>query len=255
MMPTSSVHGVGGVLSADIAVPEHGREQAFYAAILTTGDAPLWRDDLTNNLGTPIIGLGERTPELAALPLQWMPHIQVADVAASVAHAVALGGTELMHGKTEEGQSQWAVLVDSEGAAFGVVPTVPGDSDAAARQGRQGCIAGLTLAVSDVQASRDFYRHVVGWRANAVETENSSPPGARLEMQASNGATIAHIQPRHAEDGSASAAWLLHLPVDDLAESLRRVVVHGGEVIREPAGVSVALVGDPVGVVLALQAG
>ena len=255
MMQISQVHGAGGVLSADIAVPEHERERAFYVAILTTGDAPLWRDNLTNNLGTPIIGLGERTPELAAVPLQWMPHIQVADVAVSVAHALALGGTELMHGKTEEGQSQWAALVDPEGAAFGVVPAVPGDSAAAEQQGRQGRIAGLTLAVSDVRASRDFYRQVVGWTAKAVETQNGSLPDARFEMQASNGATVAHVRQRHAEDGSVSAAWLLHLPVDDLTESLRRVVAHGGEVMREPAGASVALVRDPVGVVLTLQAG
>jgi len=41
--------GVGGVLSADIAVPDHERELGFYAKVLTTGRAPLWRDDLTNN--------------------------------------------------------------------------------------------------------------------------------------------------------------------------------------------------------------
>ena len=48
--------GVGGVLSADIAVPDHARELGFYAKVLTTGKAPLWRDDLTNNQGTPVIG-------------------------------------------------------------------------------------------------------------------------------------------------------------------------------------------------------
>ena len=82
--------GVGGVLSADIAVPEHERELGFYARILTTGSEPLWRDDLTNNRGTPVIGLGARTPEYEALPLQWMPHFQVLDVGASVARALEL---------------------------------------------------------------------------------------------------------------------------------------------------------------------
>jgi hypothetical protein len=86
---------VGGILSADIAVPEHERELRFYSRILTTGDNPLWRDDLMNNLGRPIIGLGERRAEYAHLPLQWMPHIQVADVAASAKRALDLGGSEL----------------------------------------------------------------------------------------------------------------------------------------------------------------
>ncbi len=71
---------VGGILSADIAVPEHECEVRFYSRVLTTGENPLWREDLMNNRGVPIIGLGARSAEYTDLPLQWMPHIQVADV-------------------------------------------------------------------------------------------------------------------------------------------------------------------------------
>ena len=72
---------LSAVHSADIAVPEHERELRFYASVLTTGDAPLWRaESLMNNLGMPVIGLGAQSPEYSSLPLQWMPHIQVADV-------------------------------------------------------------------------------------------------------------------------------------------------------------------------------
>ena len=102
---------VGRVVSADIAVPDHERERGFYARVLCTGEAPLWREDLMNILGQPIIGLGARVPEYDHLPLQWMPHIQVADVASSAERALQLGGTELMHGKGPDGQSQWAVLL------------------------------------------------------------------------------------------------------------------------------------------------
>jgi len=115
----------GGILSADIAVPEHEREMRFYARVLSTGEHPLWREDLMNSRGMPIIGLGARSTEHADLPLQWMPHIQVADVAASVARALDLSGSELMHGKDDDGQSQWAVLLDPNGAAFGIIPVVP----------------------------------------------------------------------------------------------------------------------------------
>ncbi len=91
---------VGGILSADIAVPEHEREVRFYSSVLSTGENPLWREDLMNNRGMPIIGLGARSAEYADLPLQWMPHIQVADVAGSVERALDLSGSELMHAKT-----------------------------------------------------------------------------------------------------------------------------------------------------------
>ena len=52
------VPAAGAVLSADIAVPEHEREVRFYSGVLSTGEIPLWREDLMNNLGMPIIGLG-----------------------------------------------------------------------------------------------------------------------------------------------------------------------------------------------------
>jgi len=154
---------VGGTLSADIAVPEHEREVRFYSRVLGTGKSPLWREDLMNSRGMPIIGLGARSPEYAELPLQWMPHIQVADVAASVKAALRLSGTELMHGKDDDGKSQWAVLLDPNGAAFGIIPVVSEEAlpkpegvssrDASAPTGR---ISWIELTVSDASATRDF---------------------------------------------------------------------------------------------------
>ena len=122
------VSRVGGILSADIAVPEHEREVRFYSRVLSTGENPLWREDLMNNLGMPIIGLGARSAEYAHLPLQWMPHIQVADVATSVERALDLEGRELMHGKDDDGTSKWAVLLDPNGAAFGIIPVVSAEA-------------------------------------------------------------------------------------------------------------------------------
>jgi hypothetical protein len=39
---------VGGILSADIAVPEHERVKRFYSRVLSTGENPLWREDRTS---------------------------------------------------------------------------------------------------------------------------------------------------------------------------------------------------------------
>ena len=179
-MSNPFVPGVGGILSADIAVPEHDRELSFYSRVLTTGENPLWRDDLTNNRGMPIIGLGARSAEYEKLPLQWMPHIQVADVATSVARALELGGDELMHSNDDGGKSQWAVLLDPNGAAFGVIPVVSAESISPDEGGasrdaaeRAGCISWLNLTVSDALATRDFYRQVVGWSVQNIEMEDA----------------------------------------------------------------------------------
>ncbi len=257
---------VGGVLSADIAVPEHEREVRFYSGVLGTGEHPLWREDLLNSLGMPIIGLGARNPEYADLPLQWMPHIQVADVAASAESALNLGGSELMHGKDDDGKSQWAVLVDPNGAAFGVIPVVSADAipqtegiasrDAAARVG---CISWLDLTVPDASATRDFYRQVVGWSVQDVEMEDAGERYADYNMFGSDERPAAGICHARGANLDLPPVWMIYLPVGDLAESLRRVREGGGEVIKatpETHGKhAYAVVQDPVGAYLALVPG
>lgn len=257
---------VGGVLSADIAVPEHERELRFYSRVLCTGEHPLWREDLMNNLGQPIIGLGERVEEYAHLPLQWMPHIQVADVAKSVVRALDLNGRELMHGKDDGGVSQWAVLLDPNGAAFGIIPVVSLDEpppaegaashDAAARAGR---IAWLDLTVSDASATRDFYRRVVGWVSQDVEMEDESGRYADFELLGDDRRPAAGVRHARGVNRTLPPVWMLSLPVGDLDESLRRVQEEGGKVIETTRGIdggtARAVIQDPVGVHFALVPG
>ncbi|RMH25324.1 MAG: hypothetical protein D6693_08980 [Planctomycetota bacterium] len=238
--------GIGGVLSADIAAPDHEREREFYAKVLTTGPEPLWRDDLTNCMGTPVIGLGARTPEYESLPLQWMPHVQVSDVATSAGRAVDLGGRELMHGKGDDGRSLWAVLADPAGAAFGVIPVAAGESQDAGPPMKTGRIAWLSLEVADVPAVYEFYERVVGWSAAPASAD-----GGR-ELRRHDGVAVGEIRPQRGGSDVIPSVWLLHLPVGDLEASLRRVRAGGGEVVREAA--EGAVIRDPVGVCIALQA-
>ena len=184
-----------------------------------------------------------------------MPHFQVADVATSVARAINMGGKEVMHSKTDDGQSQWAVLADQVGAAFGVIPIVAGESGSPGTNERLGCISWLSLTVPDALSSQDFYQHVVGWNAKPIETENSKGHVAKFEMQIDNETAAAEICQFRSEQNGIPSVWLIHLPVDDLGESLRRVNERGGEVIKEFAEAKYAVVRDPVGVYLALQTG
>ena len=258
---------VGAVFSADIAVPEHEREVRFYSRVLSTGENPLWREeDLMNNLGMPIIGLGARSAEYAHLPLQWMPHIQVADVAASVQRALDLGGSVLMHAKDDDGKSQWAVLLDPNGAAFGIIPIVPAEAippgggalspDAAAPVGR---ICWLDLTVSDGAAARDFYRQVVEWSVQNVEMEDGGERYADYNMLGEDGNPAAGVCHARGVNVGLPPVWMIYLPVGDLAESLRRVQKEGGKVIKAMQGedgeYAYAAVQDPVGAYLALIPG
>lgn len=257
----------GVVLSADIAVPEHEREVRFYSRVLSTGEHPLWREaDLMNNLGMPIIGLGARSTEYAHLPLQWMPHIQVVDVAASAERALDLGGSVSMHAKDDDGVSQWAVLLDPNGAAFGIIPIVPAEAipssggtaspDVAARAGR---ICWLDLTVADASTTRDFYRQVVGWSVQNVEMEDGAERYADYSMLGEDGNPAAGVCHARGVNVGLPPVWMIYLPVGDFAESLRRVQEEGGKVVKAPQGKDAeyvyAAVQDPVGAYLALMPG
>lgn len=256
--------GVGVVFSADIAVPEHEREVRFYSRILTTGEKPLWRDDLMNNLGLPIIGLGAESEEYRDLPLQWMPHIQVADVGTAAGRAVELGGTELMHARAEDGTSQWAVLLDPNGAAFGLIPVISPDmmpaTDESSSDDREpiGRIAWLDLTTADADAARNFYREVVGWSVEDVPMADGEERYADYNMLGADDSPNAGVCHARGNNADMPPVWLLYLPVGDLAESLRRVEEEGGTVIRtsigEDGAPSYAVIRDPVGAYIALTA-
>jgi predicted enzyme related to lactoylglutathione lyase len=257
---------VGGILSADIAVPEHEREVRFYSRVLSTGENPLWRDDLMNNRGMPVIGLGPRSAEYAEFPLQWMPHIQVANVAASVERALDLRGSELMHAKDDDGRSQWAVLLDPNGAAFGIIPVVsaeeisPTEGVALRDSGtRVGCISWLDLTVSDASATRDFYRQVVDWSVQDVEMKDAGELYADYNMFGDDGNPAAGVCHARGVNLGLPPIWLIYLPVGDLAESLRHVREGGGKIIKATRGTdgeyAYAVVQDPVGACLALVPG
>ncbi len=258
-MTHAFVPRVGGILSADIAVPEHERELRFYSRVLTTGQDPLWRDDLMNNRGLPVIGLGPRTADHESLPLQWMPHIQVADVAASVERALAAGGSVAM--RDESGANAWAVLVDPNGAAFGIVPLVPAEAmpPVEGDASRMGRIAWADLTVADAAATRDFYRDVVGWSVEEVEMNDAGERYPDYNMLGGDGKPAAGICHARGANEGIPPVWMLYLPVGDLAESLERAREEGGRIVRESRGsdgeYAYAIVRDPVGVHVALVAG
>ncbi len=262
---------VGAVFSADIAVPEHAHAVRFYSRVLSTGETPLWREaDLMNNLGIPIIGLGARTPEYAHLPVQWMPHIQVADVALSVERSVALGGQVLMHAhaKDAEGKSQFAVLLDPNGAAFGIIPIVdesalpPGlghDSSGVPASSPMGRIAWLDLTIPDATNTRDFYQQVVGWAAQDLEMDKGDDRYADYVMLGGDGNPAAGVCHARGPNAGLPPVWMIYLPVGDLAESLRRVPDEGGKVMnamqKDDGAYVYAMVQDPVGAYVALVPG
>jgi len=255
---------IGAVLSADIAVPEHARELRFYKQVLVTGDTPLWGHHGANNLGMPVLGLGARIPAFEHLPLQWMPHIQVADVSASAARALELGGTEVMHSRNAAGDSEWAVLSDANGAAFGIIPVVDAASIPASARGASahaavGRIQWLDLTIADADGTRDFYRQVVGWSVQDVPMADGDKRYADYNLLGADGTPSAGICHARGVNTGLPPVWMLYVTVGDLEESVRRVEPEGGVVLKSMRGeggaYTYAAIQDPVGVCIALVQG
>ncbi len=256
---------VGMTMSADIAVPQHDRVVQFYSQVLTTGEQPLWQQDLMNNFGMPVIGIGAQSPEYAELPLQWMPHIQVANIDQSVAQAIALGGSELMQGKDEAGHRQWAVLLDPNGAAFGLVAVVadempPQLEDKNADElAHMGCIAWLDLTVDDAKTTRDFYTAVIGWKSEDVTMQHEGGSYSDYNMLSGDGQPVAGVCHARGVNGKVPAVWMLYLPVDDLSASLTHVKAAGGQIVNQSESkdgkITQALIQDPIGVNVVLAQG
>ncbi|MBU2503407.1 VOC family protein [bacterium] len=171
-----------------------------------------------------------------------------------------------MHGKDDDGKSQWAVLLDPNGAAFGIIPVVaaealpPTDGDATSDSAtRVGCILWLDLTVPDASATRDFYRQVVDWSVQDVEMKDGSERYVDYNMLGDDGNPAAGICHARGVNLGLPPVWMIYLPVGDLAESLRRVEEEGGKVIKAARGkdgeYAYAAVQDPVGACLALVAG
>ena len=69
--------------------------------------------------------------------------------------ALDLGGSEVLHGRGDDGKSQWAVLLDPNGAAFGVIPVISEDQ-APPRDGAASGDGGTALRSNVAKTNRSI---------------------------------------------------------------------------------------------------
>ena len=79
----------------------------------------------------------------------------------------------------------------------------------------------VTLATTDPQAVADFYQRLLGWNATWGDGE------ADMTLDAKPVARIAPVA-----DGEPG--WVMHIAVDDVEQSVARVVGAGGSVLVAP---------------------
>ena len=118
---------------------------------------------------------------------------------------------------------------------------------------RTGTISWIDLTVDDAEQILEFYSHVVGWHASAVEMGDYSD----FNMNAPDtGEPIAGVCHARGSNAGLPAKWMIYIVVDDVEESAQRCIELGGKVIVAPKGMGsfgrYCVIEDPAGAVAAL---
>jgi len=200
--------------------------------------------------GQPFAGLNsieDRLPE--ASESLWLAAIAVGDTTRSVAAARRLNATIHQDVTEVAGWGSYAVIQDPQGAPLLIV------KPARTLGGRQG-YGGWRWAelwTHDTGAAAAFYREVIGYEIENVQTGNDV-----YTAFSSGGQRNAGLIELQRTD--IASRWAPYVGVTDLRGMLVRVWQEGGQVLREPAEIDfeaaganrVALIVDPSGAALFL---
>ena len=103
------------------------------------------------------------------------------------------------------------------------------------------------LMTRDAEAAKRFYGATLGWRFEAMPSENGTYWVAKVGEEAVAG-ILAMEGPDFAD---ASEGWFAYVAVADLSTALARATSEGGQVLREPFEVPdvgrIAIVADAQG--------
>jgi len=260
---------IGKVISADIAVGEVELAIEFYAKILSAGASALWQQDLMNNVGQPIIGIGLKTATYKNLPNQWMPHFQVENVSTSLNEAIKHGGKDLMHSQNDDGSSNWAVILDPNGSTFGLIPQISHENlEPYLKSGQNtktkvGCIHSVEMYAQDdsknassnqsIKELSRFYQSVLGLNEKINSSENSIQLVNNKNTESEN--KMVSFRALNDEKEAITSAWIINLLVSDIQKSLLALKSTDAQLVKsfiDSDGNQNAIIKDPFGVTFGL---
>jgi hypothetical protein len=113
---------IGSIGWIDLTVPDAEGTRDFYAAVVGWKHQPVPVGDYSDfNMMTPadqtaVAGICHARGTNADLPSVWLMYIVVADIDASVARCVELGGSVLVDPKNSGGGARYCIIKDPAGA-------------------------------------------------------------------------------------------------------------------------------------------
>jgi predicted enzyme related to lactoylglutathione lyase len=184
----------------------------------------------------------------------WLGYVRVDDVAASAAKVGDAGGTVLDGPLAVPGDAgSLAICQDTEGAVFALWQ--PGELKGAQLVNEPGCWTWNNLMTRDVDAAKDFYGQVFGWRAEQPEGVPDYIWNWHLDGQRWPEGLGGLMRMGAEMPSDAPPHWQVYLVVENMDAALEKNNGAGGSLIFGPIDIPIArmaVVFDPQGANVAL---
>jgi predicted enzyme related to lactoylglutathione lyase len=193
------------------------------------------------------------TVEARAQTPQWLAYIGVTDIDATIATATQLGGRVQTPPTSLPNGGRYAVLVDPQGAEFGVHASSSAPGPETAPQLGEFSWHELATSVAPSGAFA-FYKALFGW--DEISQTDMGPMGMYL-IFGRNGKQLGGMFDKGSQGKPGSAYWVCYVSVDDLDGTLSRAKAARGSLLTGPmdvpGGDRIAQLMDPHGAFFALH--
>jgi len=216
----------------DLTTPDVDGAIAFYGALhgwtaREVMDGAYWYFERDGAVVGGLSALND-AQRAAGMPPAWSMYVSVADAAAAVASAEALGGTSALAPLEIPGIGTMAAVADPQGGV--TLLWQAGPFAGAEVVNAVGAWAWDDLQTTDPEGAAPFYEGLFGWTVSEIPGAG----GAYMSI-AHEGRGIAGIM--RATREIKQPYWTVYIGVEDVDAALRRSADAGGRVIVEPMSV------------------
>ncbi len=215
-----------------------------------------WKPQAWDKDPSYTIWLGSKGPTGGAMrgsasaPAHWLAYTAVSDIGAAVSTAQRLGGRVVKDVSEIPDGGKYAVLVDPQGAYFGVF-TPPANAPAGGNMADE--FGWHELATTDHAAALRFYRELFGWEQ--VATHDMGGTMGLYVLFGRNGQQLGGMFNRPA-GMPGDPGWLAYANVTDASKAADAAKASGGRVINGPhevpGGSWIVQMMDPLGAMIAV---
>ena len=233
----------------ELTTPDAEASKKFYPRFTGWGTQPFDQDyTMWTSGGVPFAGIFKLNDEMRqqGVPPNWMAYVEADDVDATVNKAKSLGANVMAGPDDIPNVGRYAVLIDPQGAAFGVYKSVreSGAWDGTPVIGR---MSWHELMTKDHEAAFTFYSALFGWEKNG---EMDMGDGNMYLMYGKGDKMYGGMFTQTGDMLQMHPFWLMYIHVTDVAKAVETATKAGAQVHRpqmDIPGGSIAILGDPQG--------